>query len=123
MAGVTSGLIGMNDEVTWEAWHFGVRQRLRVRVTAFDRPRHFQDIMVAGAFKRMKHDHEFLEDQSGTRMIDRFEFQSPFGLLGSFVDRLFLTTYMRRFLLQRNAILKELAESDSWCRYLGGATV
>ena len=123
VAGVTSGLIGMNDEVTWEARHFGVRQRLRVRVTAFNRPQHFQDIMVAGAFKRMKHDHEFLEDRYGTRMIDRFEFQSPFGLLGSFVDRLFLTKYMRRFLLQRNAILKEWAESDAWRPYLDRATV
>lgn len=25
VAGVISGLIGMNDEVTWEARHFGVR--------------------------------------------------------------------------------------------------
>ncbi len=51
VAGVTRGLIGMDDEVTWEARHFGVRQRLTVRVTAFDRPKHFQDIMISGAFK------------------------------------------------------------------------
>jgi len=59
IAGVTKGLIGLNDEVTWEARHLGVRQRLTVRVTAFERPRHFQDAMVSGAFKRMVHDHEF----------------------------------------------------------------
>ena len=52
VAGVTKGLIGPNDEVTWEARHFGVKQRLRVRVTAFDPPEHFQDIMISGAFKR-----------------------------------------------------------------------
>jgi ligand-binding SRPBCC domain-containing protein len=118
VAGVTSGLIGLNDEVTWEARHLGMRQKLTVQVTAFNRPQHFQDIMVAGAFKRMRHDHEFLEHPSGTLMIDRFEFQSPFGILGSIVDQLFLTGYMRRFLVHRNSILKKLAESEKWRCYL-----
>jgi hypothetical protein len=31
-------LIGMGDEVAWEARHFGIRHRPTVRVTAFDRP-------------------------------------------------------------------------------------
>jgi ligand-binding SRPBCC domain-containing protein len=118
VAGVTSGLIGLNDEVTWEARHFGVQQRLSVRITAFNRPQHFQDIMTAGAFKRMTHDHEFLEHPGGTLMVDRFEFQSPLGILGSIADRFFLTAYMRRFLVHRNGILKKLAESDAWSRYL-----
>src|SRR2546425_10065642 len=61
VAGVTRGLIGLNDEVTWEARHLGLRQRLTVRVTEFNRPQHFQDIMVEGAFKSMKHAHVFLE--------------------------------------------------------------
>jgi ligand-binding SRPBCC domain-containing protein len=82
IAGVTSGLIGINDEVTWEARHFGVRQRLRVRITAFDRPKHFQDVMIAGAFKSMVHDHDFAEHPEGTLMCDRFEFRSPLGILG-----------------------------------------
>ncbi len=118
VAGVTHGLIGMGDEVTWEARHFGVRQRLTVRVTAFDRPKHFQDIMVSGAFKRMVHDHEFADHPAGTLMRDRFEFQSPLGILGRIVDALFLTSYMRRFLVERNEILKRLAESEAWRRYL-----
>lgn len=118
VAGVTSGLIGMGDEVTWEARHFGIRQRLTVRVTAFDPPKHFQDIMVSGAFKRMVHDHEFAEHAEGTLMRDRFEFQSPLGALGQLVDRLFLTSYMRRFLVRRNVALRRLAESAEWRRYL-----
>ena len=118
ISGVTSGLIGLNDEVTWEARHLGLRQHLTVRVTAFNRPQHFQDIMVAGAFKSMKHDHEFLEHPIGTQMNDRFEFQSPLGVLGEIVDQLFLRAYMQRFLVHRNSILKKLAESNDWNRYL-----
>jgi len=118
VAGVTSGLIGMGDEVTWEARHFGIRQRMTVRITAFDQPKHFQDIMVSGAFKRMVHDHEFAEHAEGTLMRDRFEFESPLGVLGQLVDWLFLTAYMRRFLVRRNAVLGRLAEPAEWRRYL-----
>lgn len=118
VAGVTTGLIGLNEEVTWEARHFGIRQRLTVRITEFDRPHRFQDIMIAGAFKRMIHDHEFTAQSTGTLMVDRFEFNSPLGFLGTIVDRLFLYHYMRRFLLRRNEILKRMAESEEWKRFL-----
>ncbi|MEP7015857.1 MAG: SRPBCC family protein [Verrucomicrobiota bacterium] len=118
IAGVTKGLIGMNEEVTWEARHFGVRQRLTVRIVAFDRPIRFQDVMISGAFKSMAHDHDFAEHPAGTLMSDRFEFQSPLGIFGAIVDRIFLESYMRRFLKQRNEVLKHLAESTEWSSYL-----
>ena len=118
VAGVTTGLIALDDEVTWEARHFGVRQQLTVRVTGFDRPRHFQDIMISGAFKRLVHDHAFAEHPMGTLMRDRFEFAAPLGFLGRIAEWLFLTSYLRRFLVQRNEVLKQLAESEEWRRYL-----
>ena len=118
VAGVTRGLIGMNGEVTWEARHFGLRQRLTVRVAAFDRPRHFQDVMISGAFKSMARDHEFADHPDGTLMSDRFEFKSPLGIVGAIVDRVFLASYMRRFIVRRNEVLKRLAESGEWSRYL-----
>jgi len=118
VAGVTKGLIGMDGEVTWEARHFGIRQRLTVRVTAFDRPKHFQDVMVSGAFKSMVHDHEFAEHGVETLMRDRFDFNSPLGILGTMADWLFLESYMRRFLVRRNEVLKKLAESAEWRSYL-----
>jgi len=118
IAGVTSGLIELNDEVTWEARHFGLRQKLTVRVTELDRPRRFQDVMVSGAFAKMVHDHEFFEHPDGTLMTDRFMFSSPFGIIGRIVELLFLAGYLRRFIARRNAVLKTLAESDGWRRYL-----
>jgi ligand-binding SRPBCC domain-containing protein len=118
VAGVTSGLLGPDQEVTWEARHLGVRQRLRVKMTSFDRPHHFRDVMLQGAFSRMQHDHRFEESGGQTVMRDRFEFASPLGVLGQIVDRLFLAGYMRRFIVKRNAILKQTAESDVWRKYL-----
>ena len=121
VAGVTSGLIGLGEEVTWRARHFGVTQHLSVRITAFDRPRHFQDLMLRGAFARMRHDHDFSEDTLApgtTLMIDRFDFAAPLGPLGRLAEVLFLTRYLRRFLENRNALLKAWAESDEWKRHL-----
>ena len=118
VAGVVSDLIGAGEDVTWEARHFGVRQRLKVRITQFDRPKHFQDVMVTGAFAHMTHDHFFAASDGGTLMTDRFEFSAPLGVLGVIAERLFLTRYMRGFIVRRNAILKRTAESEEWKKYL-----
>src|SRR5919201_6660295 len=59
VAGVTSGLLGPGDEVTWEAVHLGVRQRLTVRVTRCEPPTFFEDVLLRGAFKRLTHRHAF----------------------------------------------------------------
>lgn len=74
--------------------------------------------MLEGAFSRMQHDHRFDERDGKTVMTDRFEFASPLGALGRLVDRVFLTGYMRRFIVNRNALLKQTAESSGWKGYL-----
>ena len=118
VAGVTSGLIGLGQEVTWSARHLGVRQRLTVRITAFDRPTYFADTMLRGAFRRMDHQHHFEPTADGTLMRDVFTFESPLGPLGRVADWLFLKRYMRSFLVDRNLVLKATAESTVWQRYL-----
>jgi ligand-binding SRPBCC domain-containing protein len=109
--GVTSGLLGPGDEVTWEATHFGVRQRLTSRITEFDPPSRFVDEMVRGAFRRFRHEHQFLAAEGGTEMVDIFDYTSPLGPLGSVADHLFLRRYMTRLLRERNAYLKHVAEA------------
>jgi ligand-binding SRPBCC domain-containing protein len=111
VAGVMSGLMGLGDTVTWEAVHFGVRQRLTSKITAYERPYRFTDEMVRGAFHAIKHIHEFVPQPPGTLVIDRFYFRAPLGVLGSLVERLILTRYMRGLLLARNVYLKQTAES------------
>src|SRR5437588_11802086 len=66
--GVTSGLINLGEEVTWEATHFGVRQRLTSRITRLDRPRYFRDSQVRGVFRRFDHDHFFTVESGATVM-------------------------------------------------------
>ena len=119
IAGKISGLIGMNESVTWRAKHFGIYQNLTSKITDFDRPKYFADEMVKGAFKEFKHEHHFTELNGGTLMTDIFEYQSPFGFLGTIIDMLFLKKYMTDLLIERNRIVKEFSESDKWKEILG----
>jgi len=121
VAGVTSGLLQLHDHVTWEAKHLGVRQRLTSRIVAFERPHHFRDSMVSGAFRRFDHDHDFSEVDSGTRIKDRFDFDSPLGPLGRIANSLFLNAYMKALLELRLQVIKDVAESEAWATYLTAA--
>jgi len=103
--GVTTGLIGLGQQVTWRAKHFGVWQELTSKIN-------FQDVMLRGAFKSMIHDHYFRSLPSGvTEMKDIFVFAAPLPVLGLIAERLILRRYMRALLYERNAALKAIAES------------
>lgn len=112
VAGRTSGLIELGEEVTWEGRHFGIRQRFTSSITAYDRPRHFQDSMVRGAFRSFVHDHYFEVCEEGTRMTDVLAFRSPLGVLGAIVDRVIMTAYLRRLLTKRNEVVRTVLERD-----------
>jgi ligand-binding SRPBCC domain-containing protein len=118
VAGKTSGLLGLDDEVTWQARHLGVTQKLSSRIAAFDRPNHFQDVLVRGAFARLIHDHYFTATPTGTRMQEVFDYAAPLGLFGRVAEALVLTRHLTRFLRQRADVLKELAESDGWRQFV-----
>ena len=118
VAGVTSGRVKLGDEITWEAKHLGVRQRLTSKIIAYERPRMFVDEMLRGAFKRWHHTHLFEVRAQGTLKIDVVNYASPFSLLGLIVDMLYLKNYMRRFLLRRNAHIKMVAETQGEVRSL-----
>jgi len=116
VAGRTSGLMELGEQVTWEGRHFGIRQRFTSAITAFDRPHHFQDSMVRGAFRSFVHDHYFEACDEGTLMTDVLAFRSPFGLLGAIVDRLVMTGYLTRMLAKRNEIVKAVLEREPFIR-------
>lgn len=118
IAGITSGLINLGETVTWEATHFGVKQKLTSKITAFERPTYFRDSMVKGAFKRFDHDHYFEAIGAGTLVKDVFDYNSPLGILGTIADWLLVESHLREMLEERNALIKRIAESDDWRKFL-----
>ena len=111
VGGVTTGLLEEGDIVTWEAVHFGIKQRLTSKVVYMERPNKFVDIMLKGAFKSFTHTHQFIEEKNGTLMIDIFEYSSPLGPLGVIADQLFLEKYMKEFISSKAKELKRIAEN------------
>lgn len=118
VAGVTTGLLGLGESVTWRARHFGVWQRLTSQITELDRPRHFRDELVRGIFTRFAHDHDFAAFAGGTRMTDTFDYTSPLGVLGRLADAIVVERYMRALLEERNRVIREVAESLRWREFL-----
>lgn len=110
VGGVTRGLIGLGEEVTWEATLFGLRLHMTSEIVAFDRPREFTDEMRRGPFARWRHTHRFEQTGGGTLMHDAAEFASPLGPLGRVADALALGRFMRRLLVAQNRFIKDAAE-------------
>jgi ligand-binding SRPBCC domain-containing protein len=114
IAGITSGLINVNETVTWKARHlFKTRQYTSI-ISAMERPGYFIDEMQKGDFKSLRHEHHFKPIDNGTIMIDIMEFESPYGGLGKFFNAVYLKKYIERFLMKRNAVIKEYAETQKW---------
>ena len=119
IAGKTSGLIGLNEFVTWQATHLGIRQKLTSKITAYDRPWYFVDEQIKGPFKSIRHEHHFEQLPDKVLMKDYFNFSSPFGIAGKIADKLFLTRYLQELLTKRNNVIKEFAETEKWALVLG----
>lgn len=112
IAGVTSGIIKFNETVTWRAKHFGIYFTMTSKITELTKNKSFTDEMVKGPFKKLHHQHLFHEDKNTTIMVDVFNYQAPFGLIGKVFEKLVLTSYLTRFLITRNSYLKQAAEQN-----------
>lgn len=118
ITGRTEGLIELGEFVTWEAKHFGFTQQLCSKITAYDRPVHFRDEQIKGAFKYIVHDHYFEVENGKTMMTDVFDFEAPLGLIGKLVSNLILKNHLQRLLENRNKVIKAFAESGDWKKVL-----
>jgi ligand-binding SRPBCC domain-containing protein len=90
-------------------------------IDRYDTPHYFRDIMIKGHFRSFEHEHFFESTVGGgTLMRDRLHFAAPFPPLGWFAERLILRRYLTRFLQERNAAIKRIAESapGDWQHYL-----
>lgn len=88
--------------MTWRAWHFGALLQMTSRITQMVAPDYFIDEQVKGPFRRFRHIHEFGHDSDGTTMIDRIEFEAPFGFIGRLVEKLILSRYLQKLVETRN---------------------
>jgi ligand-binding SRPBCC domain-containing protein len=112
--GVTSGLINLNETVTWRGKHFGIYLTHESIISAMEIPTYFVDEMVKGRFKSFKHQHTFKEENGFTIMEDQIQYETPFGIFGSIFDKLILRNYFTNFIIERNHFIKNLAENEHY---------
>ena len=113
VGGVTQGIIGLGQQVRWEAEQFGVRIIHESEITRFERPSYFQDRMVRGVFRSFEHDHYFHRvDDRVTEIRDVVRFSMPLRWLGPISERLIVRRRLRRLIAARNRAIKQRAETE-----------
>lgn len=114
IAGVTKGLINVKETVTWQADHLFKKRKFTSIISEMTIPQHFCDEMTRGDFVFFKHDHYFDAMNGGTIMSDIIKFKSPYNIIGSIFNKLFLTGYLKDLAIKRNECIKLYAESGDW---------
>lgn len=109
--GVTSGLINLNETVTWRGKHFGVYLKHKSLISALEIPTYFVDEMLEGKFKSFKHQHTFIQKKGFVMMEDKIQYQTPYGIFGKIFDHFLLTKHLTKFISERNSFIKSLAEN------------
>jgi len=112
--GVTTGLIGEGQTVTFQGGRFGARWRHTSKIEIVRPHSYFREVMIDGHFKVYAHDHHFAAMDDGTRIRDEVTFSLRWSL-GRFGAR----RRLAQCLAERNAMIKRVAESEEWRNYLG----
>ena len=112
LEGINTGLIKENETVTWQAKYLFKKREFTLKITSLETPRHFTIQLIERGFKNFRHEHYFKAFKNGTFLIDVVEFESSYGLIGKWIEKLFLTSYIHSLLLQRNEVIKQYAEKS-----------
>ena len=112
--GVMTGLINKDETVTWQAMHLFKKRQFTSKITEMKSPDFFIDEMVKGDFASFHHEHHFKATDNGTIMIDIINFETPYGKIGKMANAIFLKKYLEKFLIKRNEVIKDYAETQKW---------
>lgn len=115
IGGRTSGLISLNETVTWRGKHFGVFLKHTSKIISFQQPTQFTDIMIKGHFTYFAHQHFFRSENGITLMEDVIKYRTPYGFFGRLFDRFFLKNHLLQFIKTRNQAIKARAEGSQDC--------
>ena len=118
VAGSPQIVIGEGETLTFRGRHFGVRWRHTSLIETLRPYSYYRDVMIAGPFRHFEHDHHFAAMDDGTRMRDEVKYSARWGILGRLACRRILRQRLKTFLMERNAMIKRLAESEDWHKYL-----
>ncbi|QDT14883.1 SRPBCC family protein [Alienimonas californiensis] len=118
VAGRVSGLSESGDETTWSARFFGMRFRVRTKITAMEAPASFHEERVAGLARIFEHTYRFRPEGDGARVEDIFRVGLPGGAAGDLLAAALLRRRLRAAQRRRLDWLRRTCEGDGWTAYL-----
>jgi ligand-binding SRPBCC domain-containing protein len=89
-----------------------IRQQWVAEHVAYAPPKMFKDVQLSGPFARWEHLHLFEAVPGGTELIDRIDYELPFGLLGSLGEP-FVRRKIVRMFDHRHEVTREACEAAS----------
>ena len=114
IGGVTSGLINLDETVTWKARHLYKSRLFTSKIIEMKPYEKFTDKMINGDFRSFFHEHFFKPANNGTIVIDIIHYETSYGLLGKLVNQIFLNAYIEKLIVHRNKIVAQYAEGEKW---------
>lgn len=112
--GTISGLIDINESVTWQAKHLFSIWRFTAKITTMERPVMFTAEMTEGDFASFKHEHYFKPVQNGTLMIDEVAYEMSYGQVEDHLPVSTSTVTSKKLLAKTNQGIRDHAESQKW---------
>jgi len=77
--------------------------------TAYDPPRMFEDVQIAGPFRRWRHRHIIKPDSDGAILRDEIDYEPPLGFAGRWVAPLIIEPRLQRMFEFRHQVTRR------WC--------
>lgn len=99
------------ERIEYRIRPLGMPQRWVSEITEYDPPRRFVDEQRRGPYRRWHHTHEFSEVPGGTLIVDRVEYELPFGALGRIVHRAVVARQLRAIFDHRERVIAGLFEA------------
>ena len=87
---------------------FKIPMKWKSKITNVDFQKSFIDVQEKGPYKYWNHFHEFVPNEKGVLIIDKVDYELPFGFLGSIAHKLLVKNKLEAIFNYRNQILEEI---------------
>jgi ligand-binding SRPBCC domain-containing protein len=85
---------------------FSVPIRWRTRIDVYEPPTRFTDVQLLGPYRYWHHVHAFFDVPGGTLVVDRVDYELPFGCLGILAHGLVVRRTLEQIFDYRRACLE-----------------
>ncbi len=82
--------------------------RWTTEIVEWEPPYRFVDVQLKGPYKLWHHEHRFVAEENGTRIIDEVQYQLPFGVFGSIAHSLKVKKDVEAIFVYRTEVVKRL---------------